>query len=260
MSGQSSTKSSDGTTSGPRSIYNLELLDLELLDHVDSCRGIAQTLRLGEADSDERLPPLECPLPTQESLMPENSLPPRNSDRESEHLLSGHARPTPAASKDRYARIEFIATFLPNADPNNRKQRRSCRVRWSKRSTMLLVQTLVALVTCLCNIAFTIWAYITYPPQQGVGKLPSTDHISAARINTGAHVILNVLSSLFLGAGNYCMQVLVAPSAKSIRSRHIDGKHLDIGVQSISNLRFAPKPQRVLWLALGTISLLLHLL
>ncbi|GAB7336524.1 hypothetical protein MBLNU13_g09801t1 [Cladosporium sp. NU13] len=40
----------------------------------------------------------------------------------------------------------------------------------------------------------------------------------------------------------------------------MDGKHLDIGVQSISNLRFAPKPQRVLWMALGTISLLLHLL
>jgi len=80
------------------------------------------------------------------------------------------------------------------------------------------------------------------------------------QINTGAHVILNVLSSLFLGAGNYYMQVLVAPSAESIRKRHASGKHLDIGVQSIGNLQFAAKDNKVLWWALGSVSLLLHLL
>lgn len=260
MSGQSSTNSFDGTTSGSRSIYNHELHDLEPLDHVTSCRGIPCTLQLGHVDSDERPPSLECPPATQDSLVPENPLPPQANDVEREHLLSEHARFTPATSKERYARVESMLTFVPNINPRNKNQQRSCRVRWSKRSTMLLVQTLVALVTCLSNIAFTIWAYTTYPPTQGVGKLPSTDHISAAQINTGAHVILNVLSSLFLGAGNYCMQVLVAPSEESIRSHHTDGKHLDIGVQSISNLRFAPKQQKVLWLALGTISLLLHLL
>lgn len=260
MSGQSPTNSSDGTTSGSRSIYNHELHDLEPLDHVDSYRDITRTLQLGEVDSDERSPSLESPLATQESLVPENPLLPQASDMEREHLLSEHARFTPAASKERYARVGSMLPFVPNINPRNKNQQRSCRVRWPKRSTMLLVQTLVALVTCLCSIAFTVWAYITYPPTQGVGKVPSTDYISAAQINTGAHVILNVLSSLFLGAGNYCMQVLVAPSAKSIRSRHADGKHLDIGVQSVSNLTFAPKPQRALWLALGTISLLLHLL
>jgi hypothetical protein len=251
MSEQSPTKSSDRTASGSLPIYNYEMPDLE---------GSARTLRSEEANGNDRSPSLEGRLPTQESQVPENPFPPPISDLETEQLLSEYARPTPAASKERYARLESIAPFLPNADPNNKKQKRSCRVRLSKRSTVLWFQTLVALVTCLCNIAFTVWAYNTYQPQQGVGKLPSTDYISAAQINTGAHVILNVLSSLFLGAGNYCMQILVAPSAESIRARHVDGKHLDIGVQSMSNLTFAPKAQRVLWMALGTISLLLHLL
>ena len=117
-----------------------------------------------------------------------------------------------------------LLPFFPNADPNNKKQKRSCRVLRSRRSTMLLIQTLVALMTCLCKIAFTVWAFTMYRPQQGVGTLPSKNHVSAAQINTGAHVILDVFSSLFLGAGNYCMQVSVAPSAESIRALHIDGQ------------------------------------
>lgn len=125
---------------------------------------------------------------------------------------------------------------------------------------MLLLQASVALITCLSNIAFTVWVYREFSPQQGVGKLSYGDYASVAQINTGAHVILNVLSSLFLGAGNYCMQILVAPSKNSLQSQHGRRQHLDIGVHSLRNWWFAPKPLRVLWVALGTISVLLHLL
>jgi hypothetical protein len=256
MSERSSTtrKSSDSISLRPRSIFNHESIGLELLDRVTSCRDIAHTLGLKETSSNDH------PPSSQDPLVLEHENPPQDMDMEREHLLSGRTSTPPTRSKERYAKIELIAPFFPNADPSNEKQEQSWRVRMSRRSTMLLIQTLVALITCLCNIAFTAWAYTTHPPQRGVGTLSLRDHKSAAQINRAAHIILNVLSSLFLGAGNYCMQVLAAPSAESIQACHSGGDHLDIGVQSLRNLRSAPKSQRVLWVALVTISLLLHLL
>lgn len=236
---------------GPRLTYSHEL---EALDRVQSCSGIALTLELREASSNDHQ------SLSRDQLVLEHALPPQDMDMEREHLLSGHPSTPSTRSKERYARVELLAPFFPNANPGSEKQKRSWRVRMSRRSTMLSIQTLVAFITCLCNIAFTAWAYTAHAPQRGVGTLAFRDHGSAAQINTGAHVILNVLSSLFLGAGNYCMQVLVAPSAESIRKCHSNGKHLDVGVQSMGNLRFAAKDSKVLWWALGGISLLLHLL
>ncbi|UKZ52632.1 hypothetical protein TrVGV298_006413, partial [Trichoderma virens] len=68
-----------------------------------------------------------------------------------------------------------------------------------------------------------------------------------------------MISTFFLGAGNFCMQILVAPSRKEIDKAHSKGISLEIGVPSIKNLPHIRRRRRVLWGLLGLMSSLLHL-
>lgn len=77
--------------------------------------------------------------------------------------------------------------------------------------------------------------------------------------NTAAHVILNLGSTLFLGVGNYSMQVLVAPTRREADKRHEKGKSLDIGIHSFRNLRWIAWKRVIIWAFLGAIATVLHL-
>lgn len=81
-----------------------------------------------------------------------------------------------------------------------------------------------------------------------------------SQLNTGFHLLLNVISTLFLGAGNYCMQILVAPSRKEIEEAHEKMEFLDIGIPSFRSLHRIARARRSLWLAIGTVATVLHLL
>jgi hypothetical protein len=186
--------------------------------------------------------------------------PPQQTDVERQSLLSENASTAPKGRVEgRYANAEFLSSYIPEADPSRVRE----KLFWkpvSKRSKLLILQTSAALSVCLCNIAFTAWAHRMSAPQKGVGTLFQGNCDSVAWINTGAHAALNVLSSLSLGAGNYCMQMLVAPSVKNLQRHHRRGDYLDIGVHSLRNWRLAPTNSKLLWIALGLISTLLHLL
>lgn len=125
---------------------------------------------------------------------------------------------------------------------------------------MLTIQIWLACVTTIANISFTLWAVMTDRPQNGFGTLYEGECGYAARLNTIAHVVLNMLASLFLGSGNYCMQVLVAPTPKEVEAQHARKKSYDIGIHSLHNLRSIHLNRRLLWLVLGIISTLLHLM
>jgi hypothetical protein len=80
---------------------------------------------------------------------------------------------------------------------------------------MLKIHALLAITILVTNITLTVWAIRSYPPDnQGVGTLSSGNCSTIYSINGAVHFALNIVSSLFLGAGNYCMQTLVAPSRK----------------------------------------------
>lgn len=74
------------------------------------------------------------------------------------------------------------------------------------------------------------------------------------------HLGINIVSTLLLGASNYCMQIVCAPTRKDIDRAHEKGAWLDIGVQSISNLRHIKKAKLYAWLTLGLSSVPLHLM
>ena len=78
--------------------------------------------------------------------------------------------------------------------------------------------------------------------------------------NRWLHFLINALSTILLGASNYCAQLLVAPTRKEVDRAHGDKRWLDIGVQSFRNLRTVNTERKVVWVFLMLSSGLLHLL
>ncbi|CAH0049583.1 unnamed protein product [Clonostachys solani] len=79
------------------------------------------------------------------------------------------------------------------------------------------------------------------------------------KLNFGIHLIINIASTLLLGASNYCMQTVSAPTRHDIDIVHASGKWLQIGVPSLRNLRFIGKKRVFVWLCLAITSIPLHL-
>lgn len=78
--------------------------------------------------------------------------------------------------------------------------------------------------------------------------------------HSGAHLVINILSTLLLGACNYSMQCLSSPTRAEIDKAHNKGVWLDIGVPSVRNLRRLSTARVTLWWLLAISSIPLHLL
>lgn len=74
------------------------------------------------------------------------------------------------------------------------------------------------------------------------------------------HVFINIFSSVLLGASNYGMQCLSAPTRANIDKVHAEHRWMDIGILSIRNLRNIPVGRHILWWLLALSSIPLHLL
>jgi hypothetical protein len=135
------------------------------------------------------------------------------------------------------------------------------RARWQK---SVLWFCAGALVSFIANLTFTIWA-MTRPGsniQNGVGVLSEETSCSRAKtINTGIHVLINILSTILLAGSNYCMQCLSAPTREEVDEAHRQSRWVDVGVPSIRNLFYTVSwGNVVLWVLLSLSSLPLHLL
>jgi hypothetical protein len=78
---------------------------------------------------------------------------------------------------------------------------------------------------------------------------------------TGLHLVINILSTVMLGASNYCMQCLVSPSRAQVDTAHSKRVWLRIGVPNIWGLLWSQRGKRQLlgWILLAT-SLPIHLM
>jgi hypothetical protein len=114
--------------------------------------------------------------------------------------------------------------------------------------------SLVLLINLIVTIVFSA-------RKDGVLFVGNCDR--ARSMNTGLHLLINVLSTVLLSSSNYCMQCLSAPTRKEVDEAHSKGKWLDIGVQSVHNLRHIYNTDRkraVVWFLIGLSSVPLHLL
>lgn len=117
-----------------------------------------------------------------------------------------------------------------------------------------------ASVVFVINLVFTVWAVKTSGPFNGTITLQAGSCETTKKLTVGLHLLINILSTLLLGASNYSMQCLSAPTRDEVDRAHSRGIWLDIGVPSIRNMRNISMRNIVLWWLLALSSAPLHLL
>ncbi|EXJ79752.1 hypothetical protein A1O3_08035 [Capronia epimyces CBS 606.96] len=73
-------------------------------------------------------------------------------------------------------------------------------------------------------------------------------------------VPLNVVGTFLISGSNYVMQCLNAPSRREVDKAHANGAYLNIGVPSITNVRYLGFKKTVIWGVLGLFTIPIHLL
>jgi hypothetical protein len=116
------------------------------------------------------------------------------------------------------------------------------------------------IVTLFINIGLSVFVGYRRGFNKGIGTLLQGDCSKIIAYDTGAHLIINVLSTLLLSGSNYCMQCLSAPTRREINNAHKRGILLDIGIPSLRNLVALDSWKVLMWILLGISSLPLHLL
>ena len=114
-------------------------------------------------------------------------------------------------------------------------------------------------VVLMINLTATTWGVKKFGITDGLGTLQVGDCGSTSRIGFWLHLIINGLSTLLLGASNYSMQCLSAPTRSEIDRAHRKYIWLDIGTPSVRNLRRISWSRIGLWWALAISSIPLHL-
>lgn len=79
---------------------------------------------------------------------------------------------------------------------------------------MLVLQTVLAFIVAIITLSLMLWFSLRYPSVGDTGTFMIGSCSAVETLDTLSHLLLNVLSTLFLGAGNYAMQVLVLDSPR----------------------------------------------
>ncbi|KAH7359931.1 hypothetical protein BKA66DRAFT_500046 [Pyrenochaeta sp. MPI-SDFR-AT-0127] len=128
------------------------------------------------------------------------------------------------------------------------------------RFSILLFATSTCLVLII-NVSVAIYAVSQYgwKPRFGFKPVFTGDCNKTKRINTILHLVINILSSILLSGSNYSMQVLTAPYRDQIDKAHSKRTWLDIGVQSVRNLKALSCKWKLFWWLFAFSSVPLHL-
>lgn len=109
------------------------------------------------------------------------------------------------------------------------------------------------------NLALIIWTS-TKGFEGGIATIQEGDCNTTKRLDLWLHLGINLLSTLLLGASNYTMQCLSAPTRDEINKAHQQRMSLDIGIASVWNLRRISPRRVILWWLLALSSIPLHLM
>ncbi len=117
---------------------------------------------------------------------------------------------------------------------------------------------LVALVLSI-NVLGTAIVAIEQKAIDGIATFRVGDCTLTERLDFSIHLLINILSTSLVGASNYCMQCVSAPTRKDIDKAHKHHTWMDIGVLSVRNLKWISRRRKVLWCLLCISSVPLHL-
>lgn len=160
---------------------------------------------------------------------------------------------------------EMISQIRPgeistNQSSNDTQRHKRKRLGWR---FGILTGTILAFLSLIINTALSgVTAASTESvTNSGNGKaLYEGDCDKVRGLNIGIHLIINMLSTVLLGASNYGMQCLSAPTRADVDEAHSKGIWLNIGVLSVRNLGRISGKRVFLWFILGLSSLPLRLL
>lgn len=113
-------------------------------------------------------------------------------------------------------------------------------------------------LVCLSNISIMVFV-LSGRIEGAYGVLYKGSCERTRSLNVWIHLVVNALSTLLLGASNYCMQVLSAPTRDELVRAHTAQDWLHIGIPSFRNLRYIAKNRAYIWSALLLSSVPLHL-
>ncbi len=119
---------------------------------------------------------------------------------------------------------------------------------------------ILAAAVLLLNLCLTIWAAIRFGVNNGLGTIHNGSCHITKTMSVLLHLAINTLSTMLLGASNYCMQILSSPTRAEVDRAHAERRWLDIGLPSIRNLRKIAPFRVLLWWCLGLSSVPLHLM
>ena len=112
----------------------------------------------------------------------------------------------------------------------------------------------------ILNISVTAWAANTFGLSGGIGTIHNGPCAAMKSTGLWLHIAINVLSTLLLGASNYYMQCLCSPTREEVDKAHSKRTWLDIGIQSMKNLRSIGRVRMVLWVLFAITSIPLHIM
>lgn len=117
-----------------------------------------------------------------------------------------------------------------------------------------------ACTVLMINSILAIWALSKYGFNKGgIGTIQEGNCKTTRRLSLWLHLVINVLSTLLLGASNYCMQCLASPTRDELDRAHRQNTWLDVGVPSVRNLTRISRYRIVLWWLLIISGLPIHL-
>ena len=112
----------------------------------------------------------------------------------------------------------------------------------------------------LINIPVLILSLLNSKMVRGIGTLYKGNCTRAKSLNTWLQLLINVLSTVLLGASKYCRQCLTSPTRKKVDKAHGQKRLLRIGVPSVRNLKADSRVRVLAWLGLALSALPLHFL
>jgi hypothetical protein len=122
----------------------------------------------------------------------------------------------------------------------------------------------VCLFVVACGLVLNIvvigWAASAFDLSGGIGTIYRDTCDKIKTTGLWLHIAINILSTMMLGASNYCMQCLCSPTRQEIERAHARRQWLDIGIQSLRNLTRIKRPRMILWMFLAGSSIPLHLM
>ncbi|KAH7319985.1 hypothetical protein B0I35DRAFT_225072 [Stachybotrys elegans] len=137
---------------------------------------------------------------------------------------------------------------------------RKLQVRVGSWRVTVFVGVVTACLVLAANVALLIWAVNTAPIDgEGTAVVFEGSCEASENATLWPDLLINILSTLLLGASNNCAQILAAPAREDIDKAHANGEWLDIGVPSVRNLFYIPRKRVILWLVLFSSSIPLHL-